>query len=84
LDIEKALAEAAAKAIDLAALGLNQRQQRAIDYVFEHGRITNREYRALGRVSHEMAHRELSELVAKKLIEKQGAGRATYYIWVDD
>nr|HID13292.1 hypothetical protein [Anaerolineae bacterium] len=84
LDMEKALAEGEAEAIDLAALGLNQRQQRAIEYILEHGRITNREYRELGKVSHEMAHRELSELVAKELVKKRGAGRGTYYILVDD
>jgi ATP-dependent DNA helicase RecG len=84
LDMEKALAEGEAGAIDLEALGLNERQRQAIEYIQEHGKITNREYRELGKVSHEMAHRELSALTAKGLIEKRGAGRGTHYILVDD
>ena len=82
--MEKALAEREAKAIGLEALGLNERQWRAIEYIQEHGRITNREYRELGKVSHEIAYRELSELTTKGLIEKRGAGRGTHYILVDD
>ena len=84
LDVEKALAEGEAETIGLVALGLNERQRRAIEYVQEHGRITNREYRELGQVSHEIAYRELSELITKGLIEKRGAGRGTHYTLVDD
>jgi ATP-dependent DNA helicase RecG len=84
LDVEKALAEGETEAIELVALGLNERQRRAIEYIQEHGRITNREYRELGKVSHEIAYRELSELITKGLIEKRGAGRGTHYTLVDD
>jgi ATP-dependent DNA helicase RecG len=84
LDMEKALVEGEAEAIDLTALGLNERQRRAIEYIQEHDRITNREYRELGKVSHEIAYRELSELTTKGLIEKRGAGRGTHYTLVDD
>ena len=83
-DMERAVAEGEVEAIDLTALGLNERQRRAIEYILGHGGITNREYRELGEVSHEMAYRELSELTAKGLIEKRGAGRGTHYILVDD
>ncbi|MGA9352024.1 MAG: hypothetical protein WBW48_24940 [Anaerolineae bacterium] len=82
--MEKALAEGEAETIGLVALGLNERQRRAIECVQEHGRITNREYRELGKVSHEIAYRELSELITKGLIEKRGAGRGTHYTLVDD
>jgi len=84
LDMEKALAAGAAGAINLEAPGLNERQRQAIEYIQEHGKITNREYQELGKVSHEMAHRELSVLTAKGLIEKRGAGRGTHYMFVDD
>lgn len=84
LDVEKALAEGEAETIELVAQGLNERQRRAIEYIQEHGRITNREYRELGKVSHEIAYRELSELITKGLIEKRGAGRGTHYTLVDD
>lgn len=84
LDVEKALAEGETETIELVALGLNERQRRAVEYIQEHGRITNREYRELGKVSHEIAYRELSELITKGLIEKRGAGRGTHYTLVDD
>ena len=84
LDMGKALAAGEAETIELVALGLNERQRRAIEYIQEHGRITNREYRELGKVSHEIAYRELSELITKGLIEKRGAGRGTHYMLVDD
>ena len=54
------------------------------EYTQEHGRITNREYRELGKASHEIAYRELSELTAKGVTEKRGAGRGTHYVLVDD
>ena len=84
LHVEKALAEGETETIELVALGLNERQRRAIEYIQEHGRITNREYRELGKVSHEIAYRELSELITEGLIEKRGAGRGTHYTLVDD
>ena len=84
LDVEKVLAEGEAETIELVALGLNERQRRAIEYIQEHGRITNREYRELGKVSHEIAYRELPELMTKGLVEKRGAGRGTHYTLVDD
>jgi predicted HTH transcriptional regulator len=65
-------------------LGLNERQRQAIEYIQEHSKITKREYQELGKVSHEMAHRELSILTAKGLIEKRGAGRWIHYMFVDD
>ena len=46
-DMEKALAEGGVGAIELTALGLSERQRRAVEYMLEHGRITNREYREL-------------------------------------
>lgn len=80
LDMEKALAEAAAKAIDLAALGLNQRQQRAVLHVREHGLITSREYRVINGIGKTVAYKELVDLVEHGLLECRGAGRSTHYV----
>ncbi|MBM4431382.1 MAG: DeoR family transcriptional regulator [Chloroflexi bacterium] len=80
LDMEKALAEREAELIDLAALGLNERQQGAIVYLREQGRITNREYRSLFEVSYDTAYRDLRDLLEKGLVKRQGKGRATYYV----
>ncbi len=80
LDMEKALAEREAELIDLAALGLNERQQGAIVYLREQGRITNREYRSLFEVSYDTAYRDLRDLLEKGLVKRQGKGRATCYV----
>jgi len=64
-----------------AALALNQRQQLALTYLEEHGRITNREYRALTpTISDETVRRDLAEMVEKGLLLKVGDRRATFYI----
>ncbi len=80
LDMERALAEERAKVMDLARLGLNERQQGAIVYLREQERITNREYRSLFEVSYDTAYRDLRDLLEKGLVKRQGKGRATYYV----
>jgi len=62
-----------------AGQDLNRRQKRALQFIAEHGAITNREYREAFNVSHKTAHIELTLLVEKKLAEAQGAGRNTHY-----
>jgi len=60
--------------------GLNKRQKRALQFIMEHGSITNRDFRELFNVSHKTAHIELTMLDEKGLVETQGAGRSTCYI----
>jgi len=59
---------------------LNKRQKRALQFITEHGAITNREYREAFNVSHKTAHIEMTLLSEKKLVEAQGAGRNTHYV----
>lgn len=59
---------------------LNKRQKRSLQFITEHGAITNREYREAFSVSHKTAHIELTMLADKKILEAQGAGRNTHYI----
>jgi ATP-dependent DNA helicase RecG len=62
-------------------LGLNERQELALGYLVEAGRITNREYQELcPDVSPETIRRDLADLVSKNLLLKIGEKRATYYI----
>ncbi|HNS52399.1 MAG TPA: ATP-binding protein [Anaerolineae bacterium] len=62
-------------------LGTSDRQERALAYLVERGRITNREFQDLcPDVSSETIRRELAELVAKGLLLRIGDKRATYYI----
>jgi ATP-dependent DNA helicase RecG len=63
-------------------MGLNERQMQALEYLSEHGRITNREYQELcPGVSSETIRRDLANLVERDLLLKIGDKRATYYIF---
>lgn len=65
-----------------AHLRLNERQQKALEYIAEHGSITNREYQQLvPDVSPETLRRDLADLVERGLLLKVGDKRATYYIF---
>ncbi|HQB28960.1 MAG TPA: ATP-binding protein, partial [Paludibacter sp.] len=54
----------------LTKLGLNDRQLKAVEYVKEKGKITNKEYQELNGVSKITAYRDLTELIEQyKLFE---------------
>lgn len=64
---------------NLRKMGLNERQIKAVMYVKEKGRITNKEYQELNNVSNKTAFMELSDLTEKGLLKIQGSGRAVMY-----
>ncbi|MDY7078187.1 MAG: ATP-binding protein [Chloroflexota bacterium] len=60
---------------------MNERQAKALTYVQEHGRITNREYRNVcPDVSAETLRLDLVDLVERGILLKIGAKKGTYYI----
>jgi len=59
---------------------LNDRQRKALEYVRRHGQITNRDHQKLCDISRRQALKDLSELVEKSLLVKDGKGRALRYI----
>ncbi|MBK8048662.1 MAG: DeoR/GlpR transcriptional regulator [Anaerolineales bacterium] len=60
---------------------LNERQEAALAYIREHGRITNSDLQALTPDVHpETIRRDLADLVEKNLLLRIGTKRATYYI----
>ena len=60
---------------------LNERQKKAIDFVKENGKITNKDYQELIGVSRITASRDLAILVENKILQKVGTrGRGTKYI----
>jgi len=60
---------------------MNERQARALTYVQENGRITNREYSKLcPDVSTETLRLDLVDLVEQGILLKIGAKKGTYYI----
>lgn len=62
-------------------LSMNERQLKALQYIREHGRITNREYQQLcPGVSPETLRLDLADLVRRGILLKIGEKRGTYYI----
>ncbi|MCS7251371.1 MAG: ATP-binding protein [Anaerolineae bacterium] len=60
---------------------MNERQLKALQYIREHGRITNREYQQLcPGVSPETLRLDLADLVHRGILLKIGEKRGTYYI----
>ncbi|GHT18294.1 ATP-dependent DNA helicase [Bacteroidia bacterium] len=64
----------------LKNLGLNERQIKAVLYVKEKGKITNKEYQEINKISNRTATYELKELVEKfDVLKNSGASVRTYY-----
>ena len=65
----------------LKETGLNDRQIKAVMYVKEKGRITNREYQELNSIKKRQTSEDLAVLEDKGILEKIGTtGKGTYYI----
>ena len=64
---------------NLRKMGLNERQIRAVLYVKENGRITNREYQELNGVAGRTALRDLDELTSMNIFKRHGDGKNTQY-----
>ncbi|MEA3432647.1 MAG: DeoR family transcriptional regulator [candidate division WOR-3 bacterium] len=66
---------------NLKELGLNERQIKAVMYVKERGKITNKEYQRLCNTSERTVTRDLSSLVSAEIFEQIGmTGKGTEYI----
>jgi len=63
----------------LRELGLNERQKKAFIYAKRKGKITNKEYQELNKVSRITASRELMGLVKLGIMKQTGAGRGSYF-----
>ncbi|MEN6552146.1 MAG: hypothetical protein ABFC34_04570 [Methanobacterium sp.] len=60
---------------------LSTRQQRAIDYLLKHGKITNSQYREINpEIKEDAALNDLKALVDKGLISLKAGGRYSYYV----
>ncbi|RLC35486.1 MAG: transcriptional regulator [Candidatus Nealsonbacteria bacterium] len=63
----------------LRKLGLNERQIKAVMYVKEKGKITNKEYQDINDVSNKTAYLELSNTVERAILKVEGKGKSTIY-----
>jgi len=65
---------------DLNKLGLNDRQIKAVLYVREKRKITNKEYQEINQISNRTATSDLKELVENfNILKTSGAGASTFY-----
>ena len=64
----------------LRKLGLSERQIKAVLYVKENGKITNREYQKINNCSRNTASNDLKKLVLKGVLKESGKkGAGSYY-----
>jgi len=64
----------------LRKMGLNERQIKAVLYVKDRGKITNREYRKITGLSDEGTRLDISEMIRKGILHREGRGRNSYYV----
>lgn len=65
----------------LRGLGLNERQIKAVLYVKEKEKMTNKEYQEICDTSERTASRDLAELVSLKIFDQIGTtGKGTEYV----
>lgn len=65
----------------LKRMGLNERQIEAVAYVKKNGRIANKEYQAILKISRITATRDLTELVEKNILKSSEAkGAGSFYV----
>jgi len=64
---------------NLESIELNERQKKVIEYLKVHKDITRKIYVEINNISPRQANKDLNDLLKKKLIRKQGKGRAIFY-----
>jgi ATP-dependent DNA helicase RecG len=65
----------------LQSMGLNERQLRAIPYVIQNGKISNKEYQRINNCSRNTASNDLRQLVEKQVLKKSNKrGAGSYYV----
>lgn len=60
-------------------LGLNPRQKKVVEYVEKVGKIDRLSYCKNYKIGKTLAHREIQDLVRKKILISVGKGKATHY-----
>ena len=65
----------------LRKMGLNDRQIKAVKYLKERGKITNREYQELNTCSRNTVTNDLRKLIQKGIIKESGKkGAGAFYV----
>lgn len=58
---------------------LNERQKTAIEYINKNKSISRQNYMKITAVSHTTAHKELKDMVKKRILIEEGAGKYRRY-----
>jgi len=66
----------------LKSLQLNERQNHALEYIYQARKITNQEYARLVGVSRRTATRDLTALVEKSVLRQIGKGSGSYFEFI--
>ena len=65
----------------IRTLEIKGRQKTALKHIYKNGKITNKEYQKICKISQATAKRDLQEMVAKNILEQIGErGRWIYYV----
>ncbi|MBW1974317.1 MAG: sigma 54-interacting transcriptional regulator [Deltaproteobacteria bacterium] len=59
---------------------LSERQRRALNFIKEHGYITNKYYAEINKISARQSLRELDDMIAKGVLVRIGKGRGARYV----
>ena len=66
---------------NLGEMGLNERQIKAVLYIKEKGKITNKEYQEITGIKKRQSSEDLKDLEEKGIFHKVGTtGKGTYYV----
>ena len=63
-------------------VALSERQMKIVEFLHDRGKMTNRELRAILKVSRQAALKELTKMVRLQIIQPQGRGRNLHYLLV--
>lgn len=66
--------------IEKLGIELNSRQKGALEHFFPKTYLTRSDYMQLNKISHKTAHKELTDLVKKGLLTREGKGRSVRYL----
>lgn len=61
-------------------IALTERQMKIVEFINQHGKITNRDVQKMFKLSDEGALKEIKKLVKLDVIESKGKGRSLHYV----
>ncbi len=68
------------KRAEIGQVALNERQMRIVEFLHDHGRLTNKDLRTMLKVSRQAALKELAKLIHLGVIQHRGRGRSLHYV----